>query len=270
MKKKIKQILFKYNLGNILYYKKNLSHLFLDEDLSNQDKEIVICGMPRLGSTLVYNLVKEIHGFDQKFIYVKDNNEYIKAVRKGYKLIKCHSNLPIIKKRVSSNKAIGIFTHRNLLDIAISFVQKKRNTIEEIIEQQIIQNISYKALDLAKVKNMVLISYEDEISSVENLIHKILKTFGSNIENDKVSQIAEKYSRHKVNKIGENVISITDAKKKFKLNAISGFHENHFFDGKSDKYINLLDTSTIKTLANQTKDLNAFFSYDILIKNSHE
>jgi hypothetical protein len=269
MKKKIKQILFKYNLSNILYYKKNLSYFFLDEDLPNQDKEIVICGMPRSGSTLVYNLVKEINGFDQKFIYVKDNKEYIEAVRKGYKLIKCHTNLPIIKKRVSSNKAIGIFTHRNLLDIAISFVQKKRNTIEEIIEQQILQNISYKALDLAKVKNMVLISYEDEISSVENLIHKILKTFGSKIENDKVSQIAEKYSRQKVNKIGKNVTT-ADVKNKFKLNAINGFHENHFFDGKSDKYINLLDISTIKILANQTKDFNTFFSYDILIKNSHE
>ena len=148
-------------------------------------------------------------------------------------------------------------------------MQKKQHTIEEIIEQQILQNISYKALDLARVKNMVLISYENEISSVENLIRKLLKVFGSNIENEKVIQIVEKYSRQNVNKVGENVI-YAGVKNKFKLNAINGFHENHFFDGKSDKYINLLDASTIKTLANQTKDFNAFFSYDILTKNFHD
>lgn len=269
MKNLIKSKIYKNNLANILYYKNNLSHLFLNDKLLNQDKEIVICGMPRSGSTVVYNIVKDILKIDQKFVYVKDNKDYIEAVNKGYRLIKCHSNLPIIKNRVRSNKAIGIFTYRNLLDIAVSLIQKKKNTINEIVEKQILFHISLKALDLAKIKNMHKICYEKDISQLKNLTIKIFRILGVKFSNDELDFIINKYSKEKVNSIGKNIIK-TNQQKQFKLNATSGFHENHFFDGKSDKYIDFLDTTTIRLLANQTKDYNTFFSYHSLKHYSYE
>ena len=263
MKNQIKSIIYKCNLSNILYYKNNLSHLFLDKKLFSEEKEIIICGMPRSGSTLVYNLVKDLSGIDQKFIYVNDNKEYIEAVRKGYKLIKCHSNLPIIKNRVKTNKAIGIFTYRNLLDIAVSFIQKKRNTIEEVIEKQILTNISHVAIDLAKVKNMHLVSYEDDVSDLKNLVKMLIKILNNDLGDGEINKLVEKYSQKNVNNNKKNIKTI-NSDKIFNLNSTTGFHENHFFDGKSDKYINFLDTSTIKLLSSQTKTFNAFFLYNIL------
>lgn len=111
------------------------------------------------------------------------------------------------------------------------------------------------------------ICYEKDISQLKNLTIKIFRILGVKFSNDELDFIINKYSKEKVNSIGKNIIK-TNQQKQFKLNATSGFHENHFFDGKSDKYIDFLDTTTIRLLANQTKEIADFLNIDSKSKDA--
>jgi hypothetical protein len=258
MKENIKYALLKLNLLNIIYYKNNISHIFLKYKKRDVN-EIVICGMPRSGSTLVYNIVKELIGVEQDFVYVNDDREYLDAISKGYKLIKCHSNIPIIKYRVKNNKAIGIFTYRNLLDVAVSFIQKKRNSKEEIIKKNILRRISYVSLDLARTKNINKISYENNIQNLTSLIDKLSKITNCKIDESGKNQLLKKFSRNNVNSLKHSVKSPED----FMLNKETGFHENHFFDGKMNKYLDTFNQNEIAQLSVQIKHFNSYFNYQI-------
>jgi hypothetical protein len=46
------------------------------------------------------------------------------------------------------------------------------------------------------------------------------------------------------------------------MNSKTGFHENHFFDGKSNKYLTYFSELENKKLNKQIGEYNIFFSYE--------
>lgn len=231
------------------------------------EKDIVICGIGRSGSTLVYNLVKSIliEKIRANKAYYGQEYEYIELLKKTEynRIYKTHNFSVILKQRIDKKQTLGFFTHRNLLDIIASMIQKEWiKDIEAFVSKGILASYVYTAIFYAKTANINIIAYDDLMHNKLNVIHQIATalqielsaSFIQQLDNStEVSKIKQKINSLQFEKYGDNLVDLT-----------TGFHSNHINNPNNGKWKNVITDEMLEIIVSQDvfKLYNDFFGYE--------
>ena len=141
--------------------------------LIGSERLILSLGMPRSGSTLLFNIIKNI---------VENNTNsslsaWVGDFRERYK----KSDVYVIKshefyKPMNKKNTLGFYTYRDLRDVLVSLQNIGKSVSFKSINTMIYQ---YK---LAKNNNIVMIKYEDFIQSKELWVSKIAEKLSYQVD----------------------------------------------------------------------------------------
>ncbi len=229
--------------------------------------DIVNCGIPRSGSTLLSMIINEILQLEYKsqYNFVSDELGYKKLLGKHryYKFSKIHIYSPLIAKRIKTNKCIGFLTHRDIRDIIVSRLQKGWiSNIENYIKCGDNRIHINNALLYAKVKNINLISYYDLLNNTLDIIKQISIKLNITLTEGDISIISEKVSLStSKNKLKEAKF-IKRGKRNDLVDPCSGLHKNHINDPSIGKWKNILTREQVKIINEDSKDYLELFNYD--------
>lgn len=192
---------------------------------------------PRSGSTLVYNLMREL--FPRK------------------KIIKVHSY------RSMCSELKVVVTYRHPLDcIASSIIRYKKEPTREELDRQI-KIFNQGLTDLIRLKdqpNVLLLRYEDFVHDFDYIYDHFEKFFGKKISPEKQQELTEKYQIENVKKMIEKSggNDFADIDKKTQL------HANHIskYKGASNYYEEFLKPEQIKELKELYKDILEKLNYE--------
>lgn len=225
-------------------------------------KDIINCGMPRSGSTLLHNIIQEVIGSKDNYNYCQTEKEYCNRLMKSskkYHLSKIHIYSPTAANRISTNRSIGFFTHRDIRDIIASKIQKRGIKLEQEI---LYMNVRYAiniALSYVEIKELHIISYEDLFMNRESVIKRIANILNIPISDNKIKEIYENTSISSTkNKIESGV---SDKKKENFVLAESGLHKNHINNPSLGKWKNILTEKEEKFIINNSQDYFDYFGY---------
>jgi hypothetical protein len=259
LKKKIKSNLIKYKFGYIIH--KYYSNLNI-KPTSYPIKDIIICGIQRSGSTLVYNYTKELIEYKNKNIdtFFSFDIQYKNLLKNEYSSLikKTHTYTPYISRRIKKKQSIGIFTYRDIRDILVSAIQKGWiNSYNDWIRNNGLNQIIFNALLFAETPNIIKISYQELIDNPEIVIKTIASNLDLIIDQDEIIRIIDKYSIPSV----KNKISQIPANKKLEYS--DQFHKNHIYDAKTGKWKDYFSDSDIKIINNYCKRYLEYFNYPL-------
>ena len=200
-------------------------------------KTIIQFAPPRSGTTLVYNILKDI--FPDRSI---ETYHYY---------------------RNKDKKFSTVVTYRNPLDsIASSILRYKKKPTNDVIKQHISEfekNGIWTVCEIRDNKNVLMLKYEDFVNNFDYIYNKLEIFFNVNISNDKRNLITKNYNIEAVEKITSYMKSYGEQDKK------TLFHGDHINinKGKPDFYKQFLSTEQISYLKNIYKDYLLIFDYKI-------
>ncbi|MCP5061608.1 MAG: sulfotransferase domain-containing protein [Ignavibacteriae bacterium] len=225
-------------------------------------KDIVVCGMPRSGSTLLYNIIREIITNNQPTVdrYFSDASGYKKLLKSEVfsNINKTHSFSPLLAKRIEKEYTLGFFSHRDVRDIIVSLMQKGRiMDIEDWLNTIKLEKLVNDSILLAKIKNMTIISYQDMVEKKEEVILNISKKLNIILKQDEIKKIVEKTSiRH-----SREIVEKIQVEKEYDIK--TQLHHNHIADGRVGKWKQILDEKQINIINKRAKRYLTLFSYNI-------
>lgn len=228
--------------------------------------DIVNCGIPRSGSTLLSMIINEILQFEYEidYKYVKNEQGYIDHLKKHepYIFSKLHIYSPLIAKRIKSHKCIGFFTHRDIRDIIVSRVQKGwTKNIENYIKSGANRLQINDALLYANVNNINIISYFDLMNNTKDIIGLVSKKLNITLTEQDIIKIHKNVSistsKNRIGKAnfirqGENLVDL-----------VSGLHRNHINDPTIGKWREILTNEQIKLINENSMDYLDYFNYEV-------
>ena len=199
-------------------------------------KTIIQFGPPRSGTTLIYNILKDV--FPNKSVETK---HYYRNKDKRFPTI---------------------VTYRNPLDsITSSILRYKKKPTKDVIKQQISEfekNGIWSVLEIRDNKNVLMLKYEDFVNNFDYIYNKLEIFFNVNISNDKKNLIKKNYNITAVEKMTSYMKSYEEQDKK---NLFHGDHIN-INKGQPNFYKEFLNAEQISYLKNIYKDYLLIFDYE--------
>ena len=199
-------------------------------------KTIIQFGPPRTGSTLVYNILKDI--FPNRSV---ETRHYYRNKDKRFPTV---------------------VTYRNPLDSIVSSILRYNKTpTEDVIKQQISEfkkNGIWTVFEIRENKNVLLLKYEDFVNNFEHIYNKLEIFFNIKISNETRNLITKRYNIEAVEKITSYMKSYEEQDKK------TLFHGKHINvnKGKPNFYKQFLNNEQILYLKNIYKDYLLVFGYE--------
>ena len=196
---------------------------------------IIQFGPPRSGTTLIYNILKDI--FTDQFV----------ETRHYY--------------RESDRKFPTIVTYRNPLDsISSSILRYGLEPTNEVIEKQILEferNGIWKVLEIRNNKNVLMLKYENFFDNYDVIFNSFERFFNTIISDKLRKVIKERYNIESVEKIIQNMKSYKEIDKK------TLYHGKHINinKGRCNFHKDFLKEEQIKYLNHVYKDFNKTFNY---------
>lgn len=192
---------------------------------------------PRSGSTLVFNIMREL--FPAK------------------KIFKVHTF------RSMCNEMKVVVTYRHPLDcIASSIIRYKKEPTEEELKRQIKMFNEQGLLDLLKIRdmpNILMLKYEDYVNNFDYIFNHFEKFFNITIPEEKKVEITAKYKIDNVEKMlkDQKGDSFADIDKKTQL------HANHIskYKGASNYYEEFFQPDQIRLLKETYAEFMETFGY---------
>ncbi len=217
---------------------------------SNDVTDILICGMPRSGSTLVFNIVRDLYGIEN------DENRYFKNIYNYNKLLlvssdkifKTHIYDEYIRKRIISGKTKAIFTYRDIRDVTVSLHQRGWLDDTSLFCKRRMKRISYNSLLYAAIPQVLSLRYEEFFYNAEQLVRGLKDFLEIEVDDKLIDEIISKYSRDNVSERLNNIEF--NAKAKDEYNISTGFHKNHIYDSEIGKWENYFSIEYRKQLSN--------------------
>lgn len=262
LKKKLRNL--KYRNEFFLKLISGFQYISIGRTNHRHSKEIINCGAPRSGSTLLNMIINKILmcSLSKEHNYAETSREYLAKLSNStaYNLIKVHHYFPLVYKRIKKGKAIGFFTHRDIRDIVVSFIQKGWiSDFNEYIEQKILHRTVFTALAYAKCPNMQVISYYDLMHNKEDVIISVSKAFNVSLNQDEIQSIIEETSLESVNKDIKQMDTVNVGKTE--LNPGTGLHKDHIADGRIGKWNEFLSKEQIDVINSVAAEYNKYFNY---------
>jgi len=231
--------------------------------VNNPIKDIVNCGAPRSGSTLLNIILKEIVTLKVKALdnFCSEEPDYINKLKNTptLNITKTHNYSWLIAKRIEKTKSIGFFTHRDIRDVIVSQMQK--GWIKDVDE--FLKNKSkfyiYNSILYAQTKNMIIISYEKLMNDKKTVIKKVGIALNVELTNEEIDEIDIKTSLNNIKKKIDNMEFIKGAANE--VNSSTGLHKNHINDPTLRKWRNNLTPNEINLINKQAAEYIRFFNY---------
>ncbi len=260
----IKHLIY-YNKHSYKFYKTLRSLLTQKSKNATHPQDIIVCGMFRSGSTLVYNLVSEIlkSSYNPSAGFFHNYKEYVElSAQPNFFIVrKTHYFSIKLKNRISRKKTLGLFTHRNLLDVIASMVQKNMITnLQNFIDDFGVERLAYDAIAIAETQNIINIPYSDLLNNKSIIINQLCDKLEVSLNPEEMDKIIDNTSIAKTKKQIE-VLKIDDKK----IDSISGLHFNHINDPSIGKWNKVLSNKEVELISNKRafKEYNKFFNYKI-------
>lgn len=226
--------------------------------------DIINCGAPRSGSTLMNIILKNI--LEKKIIkenvFCGNESEYINKLLNGdpNRLIKTHVYSYLIAKRIEKYKSIGFFTHRDIRDVIASQVQKGWiKDAESFIKTKKIKFYIYDAILYASTRNMHIITYDQLMNDIGGVINRVSGILNVKLTDDEISEIKSKISIKSINKRIKEDKLYDNGVKRYNVN--SGLHENHIQNPESGKWKIIFNARESRIINDAAKQYLEYFEY---------
>ena len=196
---------------------------------------IIQFGPPRSGTTLIYNILKDL--FPNRSV----------ETRHYY--------------RNNDRKFQTVVTYRNPLDsIVSSILRYKLKPTDEVINQQIKEfeeNGIWTVLEIKDKKNILMLKYEDFVNNYEVIFNKLENFFKINIPKNTRNLITERYNIKAVEKIVSKMKSYKE------INEQNLFHGEHINinKGQPNFHMKFLKKNQILHLKSVYKNFIDIFDY---------
>jgi|GEM_PF-1860445 len=260
MNKNFKEIIFRHPLLYSVYLtSRNFSLSSILKANSYKVKDIVVCGMARSGSTLLFNIIKEMVNFHYRKIdpYFIDDSEYSNLLNHEISLFikKNHRYSFSLQRRLKKKLTFGFFTHRDIRDVVVSLMQNGRITdFNKWSADGRLRKIVNDALLYARTGNVMMIEYEDLLNNKLKVIDIIADNLKLNLFPEEEQSIVEKTDLVSTKKL-------LSAKETDTIDLANHLHKNHISDGKVGKWKEILTKEQIAYINSSTKDFLDFFHY---------
>ena len=227
-------------------------------------RDIVNCGTPRSGSTLLHNIIQHILfvNYFSNYNYCGNELDYMNLKKNNtiYLLSKIHSYSPIIEKRIKKGLSFGFFSHRDIRDIIASEIQKGWiNNLNKYLESGSNRRLINDSLLYAKITKMNVISYYELMFNRYNVIKNIADILQVDLNDNQINNIIEETSIRKAKKNIEKAYF-----KKQGTNFVdckTGLHSNHINDPSIGKWKKVLSVEQEKLIIEDSKDYFDYFGY---------
>jgi Tfp pilus assembly protein PilF len=226
---------------------------------------IFIVGMPRSGSTWVYNIVSEVlvhQGRGQAHGYVgegADIDQYLKTEQLDQyaetpRLIKFHSLTSEAKRLLSRGLAKAIYSQRDLRDVAVSLMDFDQTPFDDILASGRLEALAKSSEEWAKQPNTICIEYSAILERPEETIIRLASWLGYPIIHNKASDIAVKWSlgasraRAAQVKSSSKQVSLGAPGRQKTYHRDTLLHHNHIASGKIGRYRDCLSSDQVTAL----------------------
>lgn len=216
--------------------------------------------MPRSGSTLLFNIIKEMLKLHTAKIdpYFINDKEYNKLLKNEISLVvkKNHRYSPLLKNRIMKGLSIGFFTHRDIRDVVVSLVQKGRiPDFDKWVNRGRLRKIVNDAFLYASTGKVMMIEYEHLLNQKKNVIDRVEKKLKLNLTDEEKESIIEKTDIEKTQKM------LKEKDENEQIDYSNHLHQNHISDGKIGKWKQCLTDYEIQVINLEAKDFLNFFNY---------
>lgn len=249
-------------VNNLYFYKLLRTYQNRSTVFFNRPKDIIVCGMQRSGSTMLFNLVRNLVNLSNNEINTFFETDFgynnILKIDHHSLIKKTHNFSPYIAKQIKRKKIIAFFTHRDIRDVMVSVIQKGWvKNIDEWIENGRLKAIANNAILWAKTKNMIVLSYTDLMQNREKCVQTIAETLNIKLTSEQISPIINSSNIEQVRE------QIKDMARNSKINTESQLHHNHIADAETGKWKNFFSPEEIRKINKLCADYLNFFNYPI-------
>ena len=266
MKSLLKKIIYNSEYNYYLYekYKNKLKNR---KNRINYGTDIVVCGLNRSGSTLTYNILYHIlqKSYKPSLGFFSDEKAYIEELKQPkYSILrKTHDYSITLKNRIENKKTIGIFSHRHLLDVIASLVEKGWiSDIKDFVSQYGVEKLVYNSILIAKIRGIIIISYEELLNEKEIIIQRIASQLDLSLSEEQIQQIIyetsientkKKISSLSFEKIGNDLV-----------NKETGLHIDHINNPALNKWTKVFSEKDVDLITGRKAYgyYKNFFGYD--------
>lgn len=236
------------------------------QEAKSKGSNIIVCGVARSGSTLIYNILLELlakrdicnYGF---FRNEYEYKEYILS-QDMITVAKTHRYSPLLEKKISSGIDIGIFTHRSLLDVIASLIQKKWIAdVTTFLSSDNYKSLVNDAILYSRIENMTVVSYEELYRYKEKVIKRLAAVLEVAVSQADLTKISSKTSvdatHRKIEAMNYSLVGNNY------VNKNTGLHKGHINDPSLGKYHQVLTLNDVKKIKNDVfyKKYSTSFGY---------
>ena len=240
---------------------KNLNSLFYFNQDTFRIKDIVVCGMERSGSTLLFNIINEVLRENRSVLdpYFDDEIQYKKILAHERSILvkKNHMYVPLVAKRIRKGQTIGFFTHRDLRDVIVSLLQAGwLDKAETWVKNYRVKSISNNAMLYASTPNMHIFGYQQLICDKEEVIKEVANILNVSLTPEVIRQIDERTSIDKMRQKHYKQPTPTPYGFDHQM------HTGHIADGEIGKWKRCLTPQEVHLVTQQCRKYLAFFGYE--------
>ncbi len=240
---------------------KNLNSLFYSNRNTFQIKDVIVCGIHRSGSTLLFNIINEVLRENRKVVdtYFDEEIKYkeILANERSIVVKKNHTYLPLVAKRIRQGKTIGFFTHRDIRDVVVSLMQLGWiNSVEDWIANYKIKSIENNAILYASTPNMHVIHYNRLVHAKPDVVKEVADILNVELTEPAIEHICQETSIKNMRKKHESIPSHNQ----YRYN--NQMMNNHIADRETDKWKQYLTGEEVCRLTKHCKGYLDFFGYN--------
>lgn len=169
------------------------------------------CGMVRSGSTWQYNIVKSLlekreiaRPYGNGFIPNESTlNEMIKE--NGNYFVKIHTAYGPDIEEINKGKARAIYIHRDLRDVAASFMVRHNRNLKWVIDNDLLLKASRNYKRWTSVSDVLIQQYEKVMSDMPAAIAEIAAFLKVEFLPGELEELSEKFSMEKQKKVIQNI-----------------------------------------------------------------
>jgi len=206
---------------------------------------IFCCGMLRSGSTLHYQLTKELvelknlgYGLGwaegEKFYDLYEKHRHNNTI----KVIKIHRYIPKAKELTVAGEAKIIHVYRDVRDIVVSILNKDKKSFWDIIRANLLQSLVIESKSWCNLESALVSKYEDMVDDLPKETKKIAEYLEINLEEGLADRIALNFSieqqKKRIKQFNFNLQGERTGINVHDPNSL--LHQNHIFSGKKGQW----------------------------------
>ena len=160
-------------------------------------KWIFCCGAIRSGSTLQYNIAREMVenkniGISVEYVYPEEFEKVYEKYsnEKGYKIFKTHQLTEFMANLIVNDKALGLYCFRDIRDVALSLIAKNKVNQNDFNYNSFSENYKNHYYYATKLPNIYKSRYEDFYNDIESEAKNIANFLGIKLSDNETISIA--------------------------------------------------------------------------------